>query len=170
MLALYDPTACTEVHTDAAQLGLGGILSQKGVDGLIHPCAYVSRQTTPDEQKYHSGELETLCVVWTLDKLRTYLIGIQFTIVTDCNSLRTTFVKNNLIPRIGRWWMKLLNYKFDVVHRPGKNMAHVDALSRNPVPEPEETEAADGLEVMLNTVDFDEWLIIRRTKIRSWWG
>lgn len=51
----------------------------------------------------HSYDLETLAIVLTLNKFRIYLKGIPFTVLTDCNALRTTFTKRDLAPRIARW-------------------------------------------------------------------
>lgn len=62
-----------------------------------------------------------------------YLLGLQFTVVTDCNALRTTFMKKDLIPRIGRWWLEVQDFTLDIEHRFGTKMQHVDAFSRNPV-------------------------------------
>jgi len=38
--------------------------------------------------------------------------------------------KKDVNPRISRWALFLQNYDYEIVHRPGKRMAHVDALSR----------------------------------------
>lgn len=46
---------------------------------------FYSRQTTPNEQKLHSFELETLAVIAALNKFRVYLLGLRFKIITDCN-------------------------------------------------------------------------------------
>lgn len=124
--------AHTEVHRDASQLGLGGILLQKQDDQRLHPICYYSRQTTKGEEKYHSYELETLAVVESLKKFRVYLIGIKFTVITDCNALKATSSKKELLSRIARWWLQLQEYSFEVQYRPGQRMKHVDALSRNP--------------------------------------
>lgn len=131
-LTLFDPNLTTEVHTDASTLGLAGILLQLQPDQRYHPVAYYSRQTIGSEQKYHSYELETLAVVESLKKFRSYLLGINFTVVTDCNSLKATSVKKQIIPRIARWWLQLQEFTFEVKYRPGNRMKHVDALSRNP--------------------------------------
>ena len=125
VLTLFNPNATTEVHTDASQLGLAGILMQRHTDERLHPIAYYSRQTSDTEQKYHSYELETLAVVETLRKFRTYLLGISFTVVTDCNSLKAASKKKQMIPRIARWWLELQEFTFDVQYRPGKRMNHV---------------------------------------------
>lgn len=132
VLALFDSTLPTEVHCDASSLGLAGILLQLHPDGRLHPVAYYSRQTTESEQKFHSYELETLAVVESLKKFRTYLLGLTFTVVTDCNSLKATQSKKHILPRIARWWLQLQEFSFDVKYRPGERMRHVDALSRNP--------------------------------------
>lgn len=164
VLRLYDPKAYTEVHTDASMIGLGAILLQRDSNDEMHPVAFISRQTTPEEQKYHSGELETLCVTWALERLRTYLIGIHFVVVTDCNALRTTFTKKNLIPRIGRWCLKLLDYDYEIKHRPGKNMEHVDALSRNPIEVTEETDCGEGIQLLITHLDEEDWLCVLQRK------
>lgn len=132
-LALYDPHAVTELHTDACKVGLGGILLQRNECGVLRPVAYFSRQTTPEEQNYSSYDLETLAVVSALQKFRVYLVGIKFKIVTDCNSLRATFQKRDMIPRVARWWEQMQEFHFDIEYRAGVSMAHVDALSRNPI-------------------------------------
>nr|CAI5826329.1 unnamed protein product [Callosobruchus analis] len=49
------------------------------------------RKTTPEEQQYHSYKLETLCVIWAMERLRVYLIGQPFVVITDCSALRSTF-------------------------------------------------------------------------------
>lgn len=132
ILTLFNQRSVTEVHTDASQIGLAGILVQRHTDNRLHPVAYYSRQTSDTEQKYHSYELETLAVVESIRKFRTYLLGITFTVITDCNSLKAASKKKQLVPRIARWWLELQEFTFDVQYRPGGRMKHVDALSRNP--------------------------------------
>lgn len=132
-LALYNLTADTQLHTDACKIGVAGIMLQKDNDDVLRPIAYFSRQTTPEEQNYSSYDLETLAVVSSLQKFRVYLIGIAFKIITDCNSLRATFQKRDMIPRVARWWEQMQEYNFCIEYRAGHRMAHVDALSRNPV-------------------------------------
>lgn len=133
VLAIYNDAFETQVHTDASSLGIAGVLMQKQSDGEYKPVAYASRQTTNAESKYHSYELEALAVVMSLKKFRVYLLGKPFTVVTDCNALSTTWTKRDMVPRIGRWWLELLEYEFKVIYRPGKHMQHADALSRNPI-------------------------------------
>lgn len=145
VLAIYNPTYETELHTDASAAGLGGILLQRpDCKSPLRPVAYFSRQTTTDEQHFHSYELETLAVVASLKRFRVYLLGIEFKVVTDCNALRTTMTKRDLIPIIARWWLLVQEFTFSIEYRPGVQLAHADALSRNSLP----AQAEDSLSVM----------------------
>lgn len=157
ILALYDPQLHTELHTDASKFGLAGILMQRNKDNMLKPVAYYSRKTTNDEQKFHSFELETLAVIASLNRFRVYLLGLKFKIITDCNALRTTLTKRDLIPRISRWWVQFQEYDCEIEYRPGSRMAHVDALSRNPVTEPSQRDDSHIIDVL--TVDIKDWIV-----------
>lgn len=132
VLRLYNPKADTELHTDASALGYGGCLLQKQQDdGLMHPVHYLSYKTTPAEAKLHSYELEVLAIIECLNRLRPYVLGIHFTIFTDCQAFQQTMLKKNATAKVARWALALEEYDVEVKHRPGRSMAHVDALSRN---------------------------------------
>lgn len=150
VLTIFDPDRPTEVHTDASAAGVGAVLLQR-VDGKMSVVAYYSKQTTTDQRCYHSYELETMAVVLALRYFRVYLLGLKFKVVTDCNALRTTFAKRDLLPRIGRWWLEVQEYTFDVEYRAGSKMAHADALSRNPV--------SVELEVIQVDITESEWIL-----------
>lgn len=135
VLHLYKLNAPTELHTDASMDGYGAILLQKsGEDGAFHPTYYLSGKTSPAERRYTSYELEVLAIVKALVKFRIYLLGIPFKIVTDCRAFTLTMHKKDLCVRVARWALLLEEFDYVIEHRPGKNMMHVDALSRNPLP------------------------------------
>lgn len=119
------------MHTDASALGFGGILIQINSKGERLVVAYYSQQTSPEQKKLHSYELETLAVVLSLRHFRTYLLGHEFKVVTDCSALRTAFSKKDLIPRVARWWLEVQDFNFSAEHKPGSQMQHVDVLSRD---------------------------------------
>lgn len=173
VLSLYNPSAETHLHTDASKKGLAGILLQRNHNGDLQPVSYFSRKTTSEEQKYHSFELETLAIIASLNRFRVYLIGIPFTIQTDCNAIRTTLTKRDLVPRIARWWIQLQEYDCTIEYRSGARMSHVDALSRNPVNEySEESHVLDILVVesdqdWITTVQSTDDDIIRIKNILS---
>ena len=131
VLTIFDPRNETEVHTDASRDGFGAILMQKcSNDQKWHPIYYMSRKTTPAERAYPSYELEALAIIRALNKFRVYLLGISFKIVTDCKAFEQTLKKRDLSPRVARWVLLLEQYNYEVVHRSGERMQHVDALSR----------------------------------------
>lgn len=135
VLALYRTNAETELHTDASMHGYGAILLQRNnEDRLMHPVYYASGKTTPAEERYTSYELEVLAIVRALRRFRVYLLGIDFKIVTDCRAFALTMAKKDLCVRVARWALLLEEFGYSIEHRPGKNMAHVDALSRAPLP------------------------------------
>lgn len=157
VLSLYDPKLETQIHTDASKHGVGAILLQKQIDGLFKPIAFYSRQTSPEESHFSSYELEALAVICALVRFRPYVLGLHFTIVTDCNSLRATFLKRDMVPRVARWWSLIQEFDCDVLYRPGQAMLHVDALSRNPM-----SSQGKGVVKEIETYDVfnitDDWL------------
>ncbi|KMQ86624.1 blastopia polyprotein [Lasius niger] len=135
VLNLYRVNAETELHTDASMYGYGAILLQRNSeDRLLHPVYYASGKTTPAEEKYTSYELEVLAIIRALKRFRVYLLGIEFKIVTDCRAFALTMSKRDLCVRVARWALLLEEFRYSIEHRPGKNMVHVDALSRSPLP------------------------------------
>lgn len=133
VLRIFDPALETQVHTDSSQVAYSAILMQKDPnDSSFHPIYYMTKKTTDAEKKYSSYELEALAVVEGVKKFRKYLIGIPFTIVTDCLAFEMTLKKRDLVTRVARWVLLLQEYNYKVEHRAGSQMRHVDALSRNP--------------------------------------
>lgn len=132
VLAIFDPKLPTEVHTDASSIGYGALLLQTHPDGKKHVVAYFSKVTQGAENKYHSYELETLAVVKALQHFRHYLVGLKFVVITDCNALKSTERKKDLLPRVARWWIYLQDFEFSIEYRKGVMMPHADYLSRNP--------------------------------------
>lgn len=153
VLALYNPSLEHEVHCDASSFGLAGILIQVNEKHEAQPVMYFSRATTDPESRYHSYELEVLAVVESLKKFRYYLLNKHFTVYTDCQSLALTRAKKELNPRIARWWLTIQEFSFDLKFRSGRQMNHVDSLSRNVVRPTEETER-----VMAINVDSFDWV------------
>lgn len=111
------------MHTDASSRGYGAILLHK-INNRPHVVEYFSKAASLVESRYHSYELETLAVVLAVKHFRYYLLGINFVVFTDCNSLKAS-------PMVQRWWAYLQSFTFDLQYREGKRMAHVDFFSRN---------------------------------------
>lgn len=117
------------VQTDASDYGLGAILSQVQ-DGAERVICYLSRSLNKAERKYTTTEKECLAVLFAIEKFRPYIEGTKFTVVTDHYSLKWLYKIKDPVGRIARWAVRLQQYDFDIVHRPGKNHTVPDALSR----------------------------------------
>lgn len=107
-----------EVYTDASSVGLAGVLLQME-DENLQPIAYFSRATSKTEKNFHSYELEALAVVESLERFKYYVCGEKIKVVTDCNALKTSMKKRELIPRIARWWLRIKEFDIEIVHRSG---------------------------------------------------
>ncbi|CAK1540872.1 unnamed protein product [Leptosia nina] len=167
VLTIFNPKHPAELHTDASADGYGAMLLQE-VDGKRRVVGYYSKRTSPAESNYHSYELETLAVVNGIKHFRSYLHGGKFTVVTDCNSLKSSRDKVDLTPRVHRWWCFLQSFDFDVVYRAGKQMSHVDFLSRNPLPvvcEPVQKQTTKVNERHVNLAELSEnWLLAEQQR------
>lgn len=119
--------------TDASQEALGAVLSQGTVGKDDRPIAYASRTLNSAEKSYSTTEKELLAVVWSVKYFRPYLWGRHFKVVTDHRPLRWLMSLKDPGSRLTRWTIKLSEYDFEVIHRPGKANSNADALSRIPI-------------------------------------
>ncbi|EFA12861.1 Retrovirus-related Pol polyprotein from transposon 17.6-like Protein [Tribolium castaneum] len=66
VLAIYSPSAETELHCDACAHGFKAVLTQHQGSGKFHTIFYFSQRTTDTESRYHSFELEFLAAVYAI--------------------------------------------------------------------------------------------------------
>ena len=154
LLAHYDPNKETKVTSDSSSYGLGSVLSQKHGDNW-KPVAYASRALTETESRYAQIEKEALAITWSCEKFSHYLIGLIFHLESDHKPLIPLFSTKDLIdlpPRIQRFRMRLMRYKYTISHVPGKNLYTADTLSRAPS---QSTDSKNELQLETNVyVDF----------------
>jgi hypothetical protein len=114
--------------TDASKVAVAAILSQvqKGVE---RPIAFPSRQMNKAEQNYCASQAEMLAVIWATKQFR-YLFGKRFTVRTDHSALTYLhkFAGNN--SRLMRWSLRIAEFDFDIEHRPGMQIRHVERLHK----------------------------------------
>ena len=119
------------LYTDASNLGLGAILAQKqkGKEKIIC-CA--SRTLNNAETNYSTTKKECLAIVWGVQVFRPFLVATHFEILTDHYALQWLRSMKSTSAILHRWAAALEDYRFTILHRPGKLQGHVDALSRLP--------------------------------------
>lgn len=118
------------LQTDASKKGIGAILSQLDNQLREHPVIYLSRQLKTSESNYSVSEQECLAIVWSIKKLRYYLQGRKFTVITDHKALQwldNTKLSNS---RLMRWSLILQEFNFDIQYRKGILNTNADSLSR----------------------------------------
>lgn len=132
------------LQTDASDRGIGVALIQNHSDG-DHVIAYGSRTLTATEKKYSVTEKECAAIVWGIEKMRPYLEGYHFTVVTDHQSLKWLHSMKSPSGRIARWAMYLQQFSFDIKYRKGVLNKIADALSREPLSTSNKEEELDPL-------------------------
>jgi hypothetical protein len=135
-MAYFDRNKRSEITVDASPEGLALIFAQytHGDPSSRKIIKYDSRALTDVEKRYSQVEREGLAVVWACEKLHLYLYASEFDVVTDNKAVELIFNNKHSKPkaRIERWRLRLLPYKFKVVHKRGlENIA--DYISRNPL-------------------------------------
>ena len=137
VLACPDFTLPFTLQTDASNEGLGAVLTQD-INSQERVIAYASRTLNSAEKNYSVTEKECLAVVWGIRKMRPYLEGYRFTVLTDHQSLKWLRTMDNPSGRLARWGLELQEYDFDIQYRKGANNLVADALSRRPEGSPQD--------------------------------
>lgn len=163
ILSPPDFTKTFTLQTDASAYGIGAVLTQEFEDGERVIC-YLSRSLTNQERKYTTTERECLSVIWSVEKLRHYLEGVHFKVITDHYSLLWLSRLKDPQGRLARWALRLQPYDFELIHRKGKDHIVPDCLSRAVPISLDTVEPADA-ETPLETTD--RWFIALRERIEK---
>jgi hypothetical protein len=118
--------------TDASGIGIGAILSQLDEKGDEHPIAFASRSLKGVELRYPNTDRELLATIYGVRQFHPFLYGRKFTIQTDHIALKLLHEHQRGSKRALTWDLELQEYQYNIVYRAGKNIPHVDALSRYP--------------------------------------
>ncbi|XP_043488078.1 uncharacterized protein LOC122515007 [Polistes fuscatus] len=143
------------VTTDASGYAIGAVLSQ-GPVGKDLPISYCSRILNKAEMNYSTIERELLAIVFATNYFRPYLYGREFTLITDHKPLVWLKSVKDPTSRLVKWSLKLAEYTFKIIYKPGTANANADALSRNPI----ETKKV----LPINTYDSDDSTVHFETK------
>lgn len=153
VLVQYSPHLPLIVTADASPYGIGGVLSHRLPNGREAPVAYYSRTLSSTERNYGQIDREALAIVASVKKFHDYIYGRPFELVTDHKPLLGLLSGDRPTPqilslRMSRWAAFLSAYDYALSYRPGKQIAHADALSRCPLPIPIQ-DPAPALSVLL---------------------
>ena len=106
------------------------MLSQQFEEGEKVVC-YLFRSLSRQEMKLTVTEKECLAVIWSVKKLRHYLEGVHFKVITDHHSLLWLHNLKDPQGRLARWALRLQPYDFQLINRKGKDHVVPDFLSRS---------------------------------------
>ncbi|MCO5579927.1 hypothetical protein L7F22_033794 [Adiantum nelumboides] len=116
-----------EVHCDASGDCIGAVLNQEG-----HAVAFESRRLKDAELHASIYEKEILAVIHALSIWKHYLLGADFVIRTDHQSLRYFLTQRKISEKQIRWANFLSMFHFQILHTSGTKNAVADALFRRP--------------------------------------
>ena len=69
-------------------------------------------------------------ITFALHQFHDYIFGTKFILYTDHQALTALYTKTKLSYMMANWLDTILNYEFEIRHRPGVQMALPDTLSR----------------------------------------
>lgn len=168
ILVHFNPELPIVLETDASKVAVAGILSHRMRNGEMRPIAFVSRSLSPSELNYSVIEKEALAIIYSVIKLRQYLMGIHFELHTDHKPLLAIFGEHRGLPvmasaRMQRWAFILSGFDYHVKHIKGV-ANHADSLTRMPLsPLSEEINYVENNYV--NYADYDNVLQLDFRKI-----
>jgi transposase InsO family protein len=138
VLVPYQPSLPLILATDSSPWALGGVLSHQFPDGSERPIIYIHKRLTPTQERYSQIDKEALAIKWAVEKLHHFLIGREFTLLTDHMPLVHIFNSHRkklptlCASRLLHYALFLQNYQFNIKYRSTEEHGNADFLSRLP--------------------------------------
>jgi len=106
-------------------VGLGCVLNHIVVQEgkrVERPVLFASCSLTPRQQRYSQLDREAMAIIFAVTKLRKYLWGQKFTLVTDNAPISHIFSPEKSLPvvahhRLQHWAALLSAFDYKLVHR-----------------------------------------------------
>ncbi|KAK8632600.1 hypothetical protein V6N13_072990 [Hibiscus sabdariffa] len=111
-----DWTLPFELMCDASDYAVGAVLGQRR-GKTFHPIYYASKTLNEAQINYTTTEKELLAVIFTFDKLRSYLIGTKVKVHTDHSAIKYLLAKKDVKPRLIRWILLLQEFDIEIIDR-----------------------------------------------------
>jgi hypothetical protein len=118
------------LYTDASDYAIGGILGQLDDNGKEVIVKFLHKTLSQTERNYGATERECFAAIWCMNKCKPYLLQHEFKLYVDHSALKWLFANINTKTKFQRWQITLSEFKFKVIHKPGKTHTNADALSR----------------------------------------
>lgn len=77
------------------------------LDGEERVICYLSPSLSQSERNYHTTDRECLAAVWAMEKLRPYLEGTAFTVISDHHALPWLMNFSQATGKLCRWAIRL---------------------------------------------------------------
>ena len=133
VLAFPDLNGDYILYTDASDVGVGAVLTQKDENDEEKVVSFASKAFSGAEKNWTTTEKEAFAIVWALQYFHPYVYGRKVTIYTDHKALKWLRDIKHPNGKLACWILKLEEYDYTIEHLPNTSMQHADALSRAPV-------------------------------------
>jgi len=125
VLKLLDFDKEFEIHSDAFDFAIGGVLVQEG-----RPVAFESKKLSETERRWPTHEKEMWAVIHCLKIWGHYIGSKDMVVWTDNVTLKYFSTQPKLSSKQVRWQNTLALFNVDIRHKPGKENIVPDALSQ----------------------------------------
>ncbi len=125
VLKLLDFDKDFEIHFDASDFTIGGVLVQEG-----KPMAFVNKKLSETERRWPTHEKEMWAVIHYLKTWGHYIGSKDVVVWTDNVTLKYFATQPKLSSKQVRWQNTLALFNVDIRHKPGKDNVVPDVLSR----------------------------------------
>jgi hypothetical protein len=125
VLKLPDFDKDFEIHSDASDFAIGGVLVQDG-----RSVAFESKELNERERRWPTFEKEMWAVIDCLKTWGHYISSKDVVVWTDNVTLKYFATQPKLSSKQVKWQDTLALFNVDIRHKPGKENVVPDALSR----------------------------------------
>jgi len=125
VLKLLDFDKNFDIHSDAFDFVIGGVLVQKG-----RPVAFESKKLSETEQRWPTHEKEMWVVIHCLKTWGHYIGSKDVVVWTNNVTLKYFATQPKLSSKQVRWQNTLAFFNVDIRHKPGKENIVPDALNQ----------------------------------------
>jgi hypothetical protein len=125
VLKLPDFDKDFEIHYDASDFAIGGVIVQDG-----RPVAFESKKLSETERRWRTHEKEMWAVIHCLKTWGHYIASKNVVVPTDNVTLKYFSTQPKLSSKQVRWQDTLALFNVDIRHKPGKENIVPDALNQ----------------------------------------